>query len=248
MGSNRSWTEEEMNFLEENWGTKSVKVLAKSLDKTESAIINKSQRLNLGSFINSGELLVFRQLLGALGLQSSYSWIKKKFIDNGLPTVTKTVINKKVLKVDLDKFWKWAEKNKQLLNFAKFQEGALGAEPSWVAEKRKADKSNPTKKHHNKLWTKDEDSLLIEKTKSCRYTYKELAAEFNRTECAIKRRLYDLAVPYRPVPLDNHKKWSKEENELMFELQKKGYDNYAIAKVLNKTHLSISYRLNKVVN
>lgn len=197
--------------------------------------------------MQSGELLTFRQLLYGLGLESSYSWIKKKFIDNGLPTVMKTVINKKVLKVDLSKFWLWAENNKQLLNFAKFEKGSLGAEPVWAAKKREADKSNPTKRTHNKPWTKDEDKLLIEKTKSNRYTYKDLAKEFNRTECAIKRRLYDLEVPYRPVPLDTHIKWTKEENKKMFELHNKGYDTYAIALELNKTHLSICDRLKKVV-
>ncbi|EKQ50288.1 MULTISPECIES: hypothetical protein [unclassified Clostridium] len=246
MGSNRAWNKNEINFLKENWGMKSIKCLAVNLNRTDVAIVIKAQKIGLGSFIQSGEQLTFRQLLSALGLESSYSWMKEKFVSNGLPTVTKIVKTKRVLKVDLDQFWKWAEKHKQLLNFSKFEEGTLGEEPSWVSEKRKADKSNPTKRTHNKPWTKSEDSLLIEKTKSCRYTYKDLAKEFNRTECAIKRRLYDLAVPYRPVPLDNQIKWTSEENALMIELHNKGYDNYAIAQILNKTHLSISDRLKKV--
>lgn len=59
----------------------------------------------------------------------------------------------------------------------------------------------------------------------------------------IKRRFYDMKVPYRPIPLDNHVKWTKEENERMIELYEKGYDSNAIAKALNKTQLSISDRL-----
>ena len=144
-------------------------------------------------------------------------------------------------------FWKWAEQHKQDISFAKFEKGSIGEEPAWVGEKRKADLTNPSKVNHNRKWTKEQDNLLIEKTKSCRYTYKDLARDFNRTENAIKRRLYDLAVPYRPVPLDTHIKWTEEENKKMFELHEKGYDTYAIAQILNKTHLSISDRLKKVV-
>jgi hypothetical protein len=70
-----------------------------------------------------------------------------------------------------------------------------------------------------------------------------LALEFNRTENAIKRRLYDLAVPYRPIPRDNHIKWSEEENKTMFDLNKKGYSTAVIAKILNKSQLTISDRL-----
>lgn len=242
----RTWTKEDMNYLEDSWGVKSIPTIAKNLNRTEGAIILKSQKLKLGSFVQAGELITISQLIKALGLFNSYSWIKEKYIKNGLPIVMKVVKEKRVAKVDLDKFWSWAKNNKQLLNFARFEDGALGVEPDWVKEKRKADKSNPSKTN-NRPWSKSEDNLLIEKTKSCRYTYKDLAKDFKRTECAIKRRLYDLAVPYRPTPLDTHIKWTNDENKLMFELYEKGYDTYAIAKVLNKTHLSISDRLKKVV-
>lgn len=243
MRANKTWTDAEIQYLEENWGIKSVKCLSKNLSRSELAVTVKAQKLGLGSFVHAGELISIAQLLRALGLFNSYSWIKKKFISNGLPVVKKTVINKKVMKVSIDEFWKWAEQNKQLLNFARFEEGNLGVEPEWVKEKRKADLSNPSKNNHNRVWSKADDSLLISKVKSCRYTYKDLALEFGRTEFAIKRRLLDLKVPYRPIPLDNHKKWTEDENNLMIELYKKGYDCYAIAQKLNKTHLSIPDRL-----
>lgn len=237
------WSNQDINLLKDNWGNNSIRWLAKKLNRSESAVIVKAQRLGLSSFGQSGELITVCQLLKALGLFNSYSWIKKKFIDNGLPVVSKTTVNQKTLKISIDKFWKWGEKNKQILNFARFEEGVLGVEPDWVKEKRKADLSNPTKTNFNRKWTKAEDSLLISKTKSNRYTYKDLAFEFNRTEAAIKRRLRSLKVSCRPVPLDNHIKWTDEENEEMINLYNKGYDAYAIAKKLNKTHLSIPDRL-----
>lgn len=240
---NRVWTKEELNYLEDKWGNLSVSYIAKKLNRTERAVMVKAQKMKLGGFVQAGELLNLCQLIKALGLFNSYSWTKKKFLNNGLPRVTKIVLNKKVIKVDLDVFWKWAECHKQLLNFARFEKGNLGKEPSWVEEKRRADKSNPSKVSHNRAWSKEDDTLLISLTKTCKYTYKDLASRFNRTEAAIKRRLKDLNVPYRPVPLDNHVKWTDEEDNLMINLYNQGYDAYSIAKKLNKTHLSIPDRL-----
>lgn len=239
----KKWTEKEIMYLEESWGTISIKGIAKKLKRSEGAIINKARKLKLGSFVDAGDLISLNQLLIAIGQGNSYSWVKEKYINNGLPVVNKLISNKRVLKVKLEDFWKWAGKNRNVVNFARFEKGALGVEPSWVEEKRKADSMNPSKHNSNRPWSNADDILLISKVKLCRYTYKDLASEFNRTEAAIKRRLYDLNVPYRPVPLDTHIKWTDEENEKMIELHEKGYDNYSIAKELNKTHLSICDRL-----
>lgn len=41
--------------------------------------------------------------------------------------------------IDIDAFWKWAEDNKSILDFSRFEKYGLGAEPDWVDVKRKAD-------------------------------------------------------------------------------------------------------------
>ncbi|MNI98352.1 hypothetical protein D3C73_1571820 [compost metagenome] len=45
------------------------------------------------------------------------------------------------------------------------------------------------------------------------------------------------------MPRDNHIKWTDEENKRMIELYNQGYSSASIAKVLDKTELSISDRL-----
>lgn len=52
-----------------------------------------------------------------------------------------------------------------------------------------------------------------------------------------------MGVPYRPVPMDTHVKWTDEENNKMMELYRKGFDTYVIANMLNKSQLSISDRI-----
>lgn len=235
----KAWTTEEMDYLENKWGRVTVSYIAKKLRRTETSITLKAQRMKLGSRL-AGEYVTFNELLTALGLQGSYSWLRDKYINkNGLPAKRKG----KYLIIKIDDFWKWAEQHKQILNFCHFEENMLGKEPEWVKEKRKADLSNPRKVNNNRPWTKEDDALLIQKTKSCRYTYKDLSKDLRRTENAIKRRLYDLGVPYRPIPMDTHVKWTDEENNKMMELYKKGFDSYVIANILNKSQLSISDRI-----
>lgn len=238
--NSRHWTKEERDFLEDKWGITSVSYIAKKLSRTQNSVICKAYKMKLGSKTLADDSITFNELLKALGQQGSYSWLRDRYINkNGLPVKKKG----KYLKIKIDDFWKWAEQHKQILNFSHFEENTLGKEPYWVKDKRKADLKNPRKVNNNRPWTEEDDALLIQKTKTCRYTYKDLSKDLKRTENAIKRRLYDLGVPYRPVPLDSHIKWTDEENNKLMELYRKGFDTYVIANMLNKSQLSISNRI-----
>lgn len=174
--------------------------------------------------------------------RSGYGYLKNKLKELGFPVLVKKVSKMKIEVVDIEEFWKWAEENKGELNFANFKEGSLGKEPSWVKEKRKADRMNPAKVNVKKRWTKEEDNLLISKVKSNTYTYKMLSEDLSRTETAIKRRLMDLNVPYRPIP-DGGRTWSKAEENKAIILKEKGYDCFAIGKILGRTQMSIDDKL-----
>lgn len=244
MNNVKHWTNEEVEYLQEKWGVISMEGISRKLKRTEMAIRTKAQRLKLGDSRRAGgniSLSAFSKTTGIGNYTINEIWVKNGF------KMSKSKRGKFIFKdIDLHFFWKWAEKNKRLVNFAKWEEGALGIEPKWVKEKRNADLMNPSFKNWNRHWTKEEDNLLIQKTKSCRYTYRKLSEEFNRTECAIKRRLLSLGCKYRPVPLENNIKWTEEENKKMLEMYDKGYSTMSIAKILNKTQLSISDRVKKL--
>lgn len=239
----RRWTPEEVEALEEKWGVFSIDGIAKSLGRSKQAVQAKAVKMELGDSRLAGEKISLSQFSQATGI-CPYT-IKQRWMKAGFKCTELKQGNRKIYKIDLNYFWKWAAEHKDLINFAKWEEGILGVEPDWTKEKRRADMMDPSKINWNRAWTREDDILLIQKTKTCRYTYKDLAAEFNRTENAIKRRLHDLKVPCRPVPRDTHIKWSEEENQKMIELNNKGYSTASIAKVLNKTQLSIWDRLKK---
>lgn len=242
----RVWTNEELEFLEDKWGILSISAIAKKLNRTTTSIQIKANRLGLGTFIDSAEYVTFNKFIKAIGYSQSYSYFYKRLVKLGFPIKKKKIVTRTFKVVYLDEFWKWAENNKNDINFANFEKGNLGLEPEWVEAKRKSDRSNPSKITHNRVWTKAHDNTLISMCKSQRYTYKDIARELNRTENAIKRRLIDLGVKVRPLYLNNHVKWTDEENKKMLELHEQGYDTNYIANVLNKSQLSISDRIKKL--
>lgn len=242
--SNKIWTEYELNYIQDNWGKKTYEEMSKKLKRSAGAIKEKGARLGLGyRFHSNPNLITFSKLLEAFNFYSGYKYWEELFVRNNFPMEYMHTDNNIYKMININKFWKWAENNKKILNFSKMQKNILGKEPDWVDIKRKADLNTPSKVSHNRLWTVQEDSLLISKVKSNKYTYADLSKEFNRTQCAIKRRLRDLQIPYRPVPLNNMIKWTAEENRKMIEMHEMGFTNYAIALKLNKTELSISDRI-----
>ena len=243
MDKRKKWTQEELDFLEEKWGVLSKNLIAKKLNRSLNSVIVKAVRLGLGRYINARDEITLNFLINTLGYKNSYSWVSKKFENHNIPIKKMKITDKSVKMVNINEFWKWAEKNKKILNFADFEEGALGKEPLWVKEKRNIDKNSLNKINRNRLWTKYEEQLLISKVKSMRYTYEELSKEFNRTEGAIKSRLNKLQTPYRPLERDRHIIWTEEENNTLLQMYKEGYGANQIARKINKSEFSVKERV-----
>lgn len=249
----RKWSKEDIEYLEELWGIKSLKNISKKLNRTTQSVRAKAIRLGLGSHLHATEDLSLNILLKELGYKKSYSWWAAKLEKHGCPIKLKKVFKNNFKVVNINDFWKWAEKNQKILNFDRFEENTLGKEPKWVKEKRKKDKNDLTVINKNKKWTKQEDQLLISKIKMYKYTYEELSKEFNRTETAIRKRLYRLNVPYRAVTKKKEKTYeeyfNKECNPRYWTIQEELYlfknkhkSNKQLAVELNKTEHAISQK------
>lgn len=237
------WSEEDINYLEEKWGIYSIPTIAKNLGRSIDSIRIRAHKLGLGSHRYAREEMPLNQFLRALGYSVAPTNIER-FKRIGLQIERKVVINKEFNFINLKKFWTWAKKNQSKINFARFEELALGEEPAWVYEKRKMDRLNPAKVNVNRIWTKQEERLLLQKVKNGRYTYRELSKDFNRTEAAIKTKLIKLKSKCRPIQQEP-RLWSIQEEEKLKELYEKGYDRKAIAEVLNKSQLSVTAKIGK---
>ena len=197
----KKWSEAEEAYLQDKWGSISVKSLAKNLGRSENAIIVRARRLGCGAHLESDVRISLNQFMLALyGGTSMGGYTNNRLIRNGLPVKWHRVKKNRFRVIDIEDFWKWAEKNKSLLDFSRFEKYALGAEPDWVDVKRKADyKKLQLHGQHNAAWTKAEDDKLRYLLEKNRYTYSELAQELRHSEGAIKRRILDLGIETRPV-------------------------------------------------
>lgn len=233
------WTKEELDYLQDKWGVSKRRNIARKLKRTETAVQLKAQRIGLGDPLTHIDGITMSELSKALNIH--YNIVRNWQERYGLPVGQVVVVNKPVWAIKYDDFWKWAEKNKHMIDFSRVERLSLGPEPSWVAEKRKADqiKKLHVPKPHNTPWSNDDDSRLIWMLKQFKYTYPEIAYELNRTQGAVKRRIRDLGLKERPVRLPNHNKYTKKDEKILVELLEKGYCFEEIANRLNRSALGV---------
>ncbi len=239
MGKERNWSQEDKAYLSDNWGTLSMPTLMTNLSRNKNSIMIMVQRLGLGAFLDSGDYITFNQLLLALGYTGGTGYLTKSWInDRAFPVKYKRVDQNRFKVVYIDDFWAWAEKNKNLLDFSRFEENSLGKELAWVKKKRKNDFDH-RRKVKTDPWTPAEDAKLIRMLKQQKYGYVELSKMFGRTCGAIQRRCCDLGIPDRPVKADNHIEWTAEELQLLTDMIKQGYRYPAISEAIGKSDKAI---------
>lgn len=196
----KKWTEKEEAYLQDKWGTVSIKGLSKALGRSENAIIVRAQRLGCGAHLAGDTRISLNQLMLAIYGKNMLGYTSDRLIRYGLPVKWHVVKKNRFRVIDIDAFWKWAEDNKSILDFSRFEKYGLGAEPDWVDVKRKADyKKLQLHGRHNAAWTKTEDDKLRYLLSKGTYTYSDLAAELRHSEGAIKRRILDLGINKKPV-------------------------------------------------
>lgn len=242
MGIGRSWSAEEIAYLEEKWGVTSIPAIAKKLNRSINSIKCKAQKLGLGRFYHQGEYVTLHQLIIAIGQKQNYSYLNERLERDGFPIKYKNMINDKVKVVYIEDFWKWTKDNQTKIDFSKFEENSLGPEESWVKDKRKLDKAK-NREYKTTPWTIQEDRRLEQELNKYKYSYIELSKMFNRTEGAIQRRICDLGLKARPIKANNHIKWTNEEFKQLGEMIKARYNYERMSEVLGKSVKAIRGRV-----
>ena len=240
MGQGRKWTREEERQLSEEWGAYSVDIIAKHLDRNRNAIVVRANRLGLGAHLNSSTMISFNSLIKALGYPGGYQWQFKKFTEAGLKIHMQHVRDCSFRMVDIDEFWEFAERNKHMIDFSRFEENSLGIEPLWVKVKRCEDfKRRCVVKPHNAKWTDVEDRELVRLLRMYRYTYPEIADKLRRSEGAVQRRICDLGIKERPIKADNHNLWTDAQLQILCCMIKSGSNYESISRVIGKSSKAI---------
>ncbi len=239
----RTWTPEEIEYLEERWGTVSIPSIAQHLNRTVNAVRIRAAQLGLGPVLMGGEYVTFHQLVMALGYSGggdSYkitSWVKNR----GFPIHRKKVDQCSFKVVYLDEFWEWAEKNRSFLDFSKMEPLALGEEPAWVVEQRRRD-HDAFALQRKDPWTPVDDQRLLMLLAQQKYGYQELSQMLQRSAGAIQRRCQDLGTNLRPIKANNHgasAAWTEADYRVLEEGIKAGESYTAIGNRIGKSEKAI---------
>ena len=237
MRKNKKWTYSEIQYMKEVWGSKSIKAIAKKLNRTTNAIKIKAYKLKLKRLTDYGEYITFNQFVNLIN-KPSYIRYNKKLINAGFPLKTITIVTKKINVLYMSDFWKWLENNIHLIDLQYTEKGMLGPEPDWVYYKKDADIR--AAEYTQKPWSAAEDKRLINLLSSYNYGYREISIKLKRTEGAIKRRMLDLKIKSRPLKADNHNPWKKSEIDTVRDLYLKGYKSQIIAEYIDRSALAIN--------
>jgi hypothetical protein len=244
MGINPKWTSEELDYLSERWGAVSAKGISIHLGRSLSAVIQKSQRIGLGDPTLHFDGITICHLMQALNksYNSVYVWMR----DYGMPVKSKLFVKDLRVKVISYKdFWKWAEEHKELLNFAKMEPNAMGAEPDWVKVKRYADQLRSQKTWQSVKWSAEEDQRLRQLVNLTGMTYTELSIQLNRSVPSIKRRMYDLYIVHKLKRARNDK-YSDSDIKKLSTMAQQGHAYETIANELGKSALGVRGKLERM--
>lgn len=188
-----NWTQEELDYIREVWGEKTVPQIARHLGRSINAVKVKTTRLGYTGQKWSGEMMSARKVSELLGVDvhavCDY-WIPKcglkaKRRRLGVTKKTTTIIM-------FEDLLKWLEDHQDLWDSRRVEMYSLGMEYDWLAEKRKADAARPVRKAQK--WTRQEDARLITLFKRGGMTYAEIGAELGRPASGVQHRLYRLDV------------------------------------------------------
>ncbi len=243
---NKKWSNEDIKYLTDHWGLNSMNTIAKNINRSASAVQQKASKLGLGPFLLSGEYITLNQLMNELcGDYVGKQYTIKQWQAKQFPIKTKRVKNCSFKIVYLEEFWKWAVKNRTLIDFSKLEPLIFGKEPDWVQDQRRADKEK--KYFKTTPWTETEDYQLQIMLNQYRYTYRELSLKLRRTEGAIKRRMCDLNIKARPIKMSNHNPWLQNETDKLIELYYKGHTPNTMANYISRSAQACSGKIERLI-
>lgn len=189
--NNRKWTKEELEYLQNNWGEQTPDIIARNLKRSVGAVINKSKKLELGSFLDNSEYVNAFSITQLMGIDSHV--IQRTWKNHGFKMTKKKIRgNERFEVIKFDKFLKWLRTHQDLWDSRKIPPYGLGTEPEWLKEKREKDKLLPAKSRGTK-YTPEEDNKIVLMYRMGR-TQREIAQQLGRSESSVNARIQRLDI------------------------------------------------------
>lgn len=221
----RCWSEEEYNFLLENYRKMPLDDICAHLNKPKTTVIGTASKLGLTKLFMKPTEIILDNLVGTITGRNCYIWKNRMLAKWGL----------KMRKiggfyiVDLNDFFEWYKSHLRIIGLWAYN-GQFPNAPEWFNEKARADKRAYVYMERRK-WTEDEDNALKQMIAE-RKNYFEISTALKRTGPAIKRRCYDLKIP-KPKRLAS-RLWTESEMKQLKTLWLRGYEPCIIAEEIGR--------------
>lgn len=236
----RKWTEEEIEYVLSWYGKRAIGTISKNVGRSESAVKNKVYKLGLELKTNQA-WVTLKDFCESTSLSRSsvQYWIDYR----NFPARKVKNVSTKYLQVDPKHFWVWAAEHKHLIQWIDFPKYALGDEPKWVDEARKASRNRVNKR---RAWSESEINELKYLLSKNKYTYPELSKRLNRSHGAIKRKVYDLQLPW-PVYVNRKAvgEYTQTEIEKAVDLYAAGYPLAEVAEAIGRTEAGLRGKIER---
>lgn len=184
----KCFTPEEEEYIQDFYGTKSAESIGKRLGISAKSVICKANKMGLTSAINASGKITANNLASLVG--RDFKVVQRWMESHGLPHVRRALSRNKARKhilIEPKDFWKWAEKNKERIDFLRIERNTILPEPEWVEVERSKLRKNPKKP--NKIWTAQEEVRLWNMYYTSGMRQKEIAEKFSVTPLSIEKKL-----------------------------------------------------------
>lgn len=228
------WTQDDIDYLEQNFGVISINAIAKHLNKTPKAVLGKSKRLELGSAINASEMLTIGELAKTIGVDDKTikNWIEKY----DLKASRRVIVRKRLYwRIKIQSFWNWAKTHQDFIRWSKFERNALGKEPDWVEAARKKYVLKP-KRRLEKWTTKEDESLRM--YWNAGKSVKEIGNILNRSSQAILNRAQRIGLNKKKISI----RWKPVEVETLIKMKIDGYTDAQVAEELGRGLEGVAFK------
>lgn len=189
----KDWSKEELDYIREVLGQKTIPEIAKKLGRSINAVKIKTTRMGYTGQKWYGEMMSARKVSELLGVDvhavCDY-WIPKC----GLKAKSKRLgeTQKTTTIIMFEDLLKWLETHQDLWDSRRVELYGLGMEYDWLVAKRKADAQKPARKAQK--WTPEEDRRLIDMFRRGGMTNAEMGEVLGRPASGVEHRLLRLDV------------------------------------------------------
>lgn len=187
------WSKEELDYIREVWGQKTIPEIAKKLGRSINAVKIKTTRMGYTGQKWYGEMMSARKVSELLGVDvhavCDY-WIPKC----GLKAKSKRLgeTQKTTTIIMFEDLLEWLEQHQDLWDSRRVELYGLGMEYDWLVAKRKSDAQKPARKAQK--WTPEEDRRLIDMFRRGGMTNAEMGEVLGRPASGVEHRLLRLDV------------------------------------------------------